>query len=232
MSSVFVDKVYEEMDWITKAIAPIIHPLETILQELPDSSEINYSIISQLLDGRYSNSLSLEELIAFISKRNLSYRHKEIISACFKLEFVGEPVIDYNKKTISGGTISLIKISNTLDQKRLGEILGIDGIEELSYIELEQSHFHRLNEVLSLLEVEKETIKSRSLRSKKRALYYSVRDLMLKNKWNIKSGDLANKVVVWIKEYIVQNNASAFFNLNKLKVMTHSGNPIYSIEEV
>jgi hypothetical protein len=90
----------------------------------------------------------------------------------------------------------------------------------------------RANEILELLGNSDAGLRSRSPRKKKESLYYRLKNLFETNEWNIKDTELANKIGVWIVSYILNGDLSALSNFCRLKVMTHKGQPIYSMEEV
>ena len=60
---------------------------------------------------------------------------------------------------------------------------------------------------------------------------FNLDNIFKNNEWRIRDTSLANKMCTWIKLYAEDGNLAAFNNFCKLKVMTHNGGPIYSIEE-
>ena len=75
-----------------------------------------------------------------------------------------------------------------------------------------------------------EGLTSKSSRTKRRGLMVRLREIMSKNEWNLRDVELANQVGLWIIDYIQDGNVAAFRDLCRLKVMTHKGLPIYSME--
>jgi hypothetical protein len=90
----------------------------------------------------------------------------------------------------------------------------------------------RANEIMEILGGCEGGLRTRSIRRKRAALHDRLVKLFKDNEWNIKDTTLANKVGFWICSYVKEGNLAAFSNFCRLKVMTHKGQPIYSMEEV
>ena len=90
----------------------------------------------------------------------------------------------------------------------------------------------RANDIMELLGGCEEGLRSRSDRRKKSVIHKRVGEIFKDNLWNIRDTELATKVGSWIRCYIENGNLAAYSNFCRLKVMTHKGQPIYSMEEV
>lgn len=237
---VFDDKRYEELDWISQATEPIESPLNTALSILPDEFDINISTLLTIADDYDRLDISKDNVINFLIKReinsstnkipSLSWEERETLAKNFSLVVEGQPIINFVDNTITNGSISLIKEVNTIDEKTLGNLLGRNGLSAIR--DTYHARPHLINEVLELLGNSDAGIRSRSFRKKKHFLLKRLADLMKNNEWNIKSSALADKVGIWIARYITDGDLSALSNFCRLKVMTHKGLPIYSMEEV
>jgi hypothetical protein len=64
------------------------------------------------------------------------------------------------------------------------------------------------------------------------ALRSAVEGIIGEDKWLIRNGELIRKMLMWISQYLNHGNVAAMANLSKLKIMTHTKQPIYSIKEV
>jgi len=229
---IFDDKVYESLDWISQAIEPIESPINTILTSIPDEFEIDYTTFLKLKNS-HDNSLRKETIIKSLidSERTLTWDEMNIIRDCFTVQVSENTVIDMESKTIKGN-IKFLKIKNLLDDTVLRKILGTNGIKDLaSDIKYNNVDISKINEILDILG-KCDHIKSKSTRKKVCCLLSRLEKIMSNNEWNIKDTELANKVGLWILNYINHGNLAALGNLAKLKVMTHKGLPIYSIEEI
>lgn len=242
--SVFVDKRYEELDWISQATEPVESPLNDLLGELPDEflvsdTDTYLKIVGESWSMNFGKSRItnyLMNLIAHDKFKDLSWTERESIYGNFELDIVGEPILNFETNTIEGGEIRLLKTNFSIDQDKLKAIMGEKGLRMVRdvYVSNESLYLSRSNEVLQLIGTKDALggLKTRSRKSKRIALYRSLELLLKSNEWNIKSADLANKIGSWIADYIAYGNLASMSNLCRLKVMTHRGLPIYSIEEV
>jgi hypothetical protein len=238
--SVFKDKKFEELDWVSQAIEPIDSPLNIYLSQLPDEVDINYDMyIKCIRESGYSTSISVEQIISPMlrshANRHLSYQEIDMIIRCFALELSGDSVlIDFEKQEISGGAIKLVKIQFTLDEKDLKNTLGSNGIRAISEIRRSSlpEGLSRANEILDLLGSCEKGFKTRSIGNKCYMISTRVKNLLSNDEWKIKDTELANKIGKWIALYIQDGNLAALSNLCRLKVMTHRDQPIYSMEEI
>ena len=243
--SVFRDKKYESLDWISAATEPIESPLNEILAILPDEVDINFdtyilslgdswnmdlavsNVVRLLLNNIKSSSIENAELVSFVSWQNQS-----TLFDCFELETEGSPVLDFVSKMIDGGKLRLMKRKFTLDEQVLEDTLGDRGIGCVQSMALYPDAIGRLNDIMGILGKCEEGLKTKSIRKKRYHLARRFASIIKSNEWNIKDAALADKVGAWIAAYVEKGDISAFANLGRLKVMTHSGNPIYSMEEI
>jgi hypothetical protein len=235
---VFDDKKFESLDWISQATEPIDSELNMLLGNIPDETVLDIKTILDFVGESYGMTISLDRaMMALVKKHNpsskpLSWQEKDTLKRCFRLEIVGQPIIDFTTKTVSGGEVKVIRETSTLDEKDLKNILGREGIDAVRNGWFPSDASSRINEIFELLGKCDGGLKSRSLRKKRSFLYSRLIELFKTNEWNIKDTTLANKVGFWICDYIKDKNMAAMSNFCRLKVMTHKGQPIYSMEEV
>ncbi len=235
---VFDDKKFEGLDWISQATEPIDSKMNEVLALMPETIDINFDMYRGFLGSRsYGTDLSISQVITnYIAKANieLSYQQQEALIKCFSFEMEGDEILlDFENKVISGGKLRLIKVTSTMDEQLLKSMLGSEGIEQVSYANVRDNQaMSRMNEVMELLAKCDEGLKTRSSHKKRHAITNRLRKLFKENEWNIRDTELANKVGIWIRDYIQDGNLAAFSNFCRLKVMTHKGQPIYSMEEV
>ena len=235
--SVFADKKFEELDWISQATEPIDSKLNEILGELPDEVVIDFKLYKQMIGDSYSFDLSLDRCISFsiynsTSSQSLTWEQRDAIRPCFKFESEGDPIINFENQEITGGTIKMVKIQSTMDEKVLESLLGREGIMQVNSMFFSGPGISRANEIMELLGGCESGLKTRSERRKRVTIKSRLIKLFKENEWKIKDTELANKVGFWISSYIVDGNLAALSNFCRLKVMTHKGQPIYSMEEV
>ena len=233
---VFDDTKLEQLDWMTQMTETIDSDLNSLLAKLPDRTPITVDYIIE--GGNSYLSLSVRNLvslyIANVEKDlRLSWDEERCIDGCFNFEILGAPELDLRTKVISGGEIFMVKTVATLSDEELQPLMGKRGISAIG----RNSSFNgagqveRLNEVLDILGGCSEAIKNRSGKKKASAIRTRLTEIFLTNEWRIRDMNLANKIGPWIMGYVVYGNLADLTNLCKLKVMTHSNMPIYSVKE-
>jgi hypothetical protein len=239
--SVFLDKKFEELDWISQAMEPIDSELNEYLSVLPDELDITFDLIVDMCKDHYSFNLSLIHIVPHLLRlhygnkyKSTTWKQKMMLEKCFQFKSEGDSlIIDFENKSISGGKIKLVKIRSTMDEKDLEEYLGADGVMAIrGNYSYNQDCCSRMNEVMELLGSCENGLKSKSSRIKAHVISSRLKDIFKKNEWKIKDTTLANKIGYWIDDYIANNNLASLSNFCRLKVMTHKGQPIYSMEEV
>lgn len=234
---VFDDKKFEGLDWISQATEPIDSKLNEVLAALPECIEVDFTTYSEVLVNAYSLDISVDNMLTYLIKKhapevNVSYDQKVLLATMFEFEMPdGEFVINFEDKTITGG-IKFNKLANTVDEDTLKGILGREGISKVGIMGMPPGSISRANEVMEILTKCEEGLRSRSERKKRHIIAQRLIALFKNNEWNIRDTELANKVGVWISQYVSDGNIAAFSNFCRLKVMTHKSQPIYSMEEV
>ena len=230
--SIFEDKVYQDMDWLEKVCEPIVCNLNDILNQLPDTINIDYGTIINYACNSYGpSSMSASSIIEIRPElKPLSYSDKKRVIACFDLTSEGEPTLDLEKRTLTGGTVSVVKIKQVFDEKEIRELIGAEGYDNhLRNINHDDTTTERLNEILELLGMH-EARRNRSSRQKMDAFKERMREIMKNNEWDIRDVALSNRVQLWLRKYLIDGSLAAYTNFCKLKVMTHYDAPIYSVE--
>ena len=235
---VFDDKKFEELDWISQATEPIDSNLNLILNEMPDRLEINFKIFNEIVKAGYGRTFDMDTAIIYLMRDtadkhySLSYDERGHLAECFKIEAEGELYLNYETETLSGGSLAIVKVKTTMDDKVLESLLGNHGLMAVGNARFGQETHGRINEVMELLGGCEDGIRTRGEYKKRAALTKRLKAIFKNNEWKIKDTELANKVGKWIADYISNGNLAAFSNFCRLKVMTHKDQPIYSMEEV
>lgn len=242
--SVFVDKRYEELDWISQATEPVESPLNDLLSELPDEFLISDAdTYLKAVGESWGMNINRSRVVSYMINKfaprrlnDLSWAERESLFANFELELIGEPLLNFETGKMDGGEIRLFKTSFSIDQDKLKAIMGEKGLRMVrdAHNSTESLYVSRCNEILQLIGTKDALsgLRTRSKKSKRIVLYRCLEKLLKDNEWNIKSADLANKIGAWMSDYIAHGNLASMSNLCRLKVMTHRGLPIYSMEEV
>ncbi len=228
---IFKDKVYQDMEWLEKVCEPIVCDLNDILNKLPDSIEITYDMIVKDSLTYVPSYLSADIFIETHSLlKTLDWTDKKKIVDCFSVVIEGEPILDMEAKTLTGGNIKLVKTKEKFEEKEIQSLIGVKGVGAyLNGISHKKVSTDRLNEILELLGEDKAR-RSRSPREKMFALRVRFMEIMENNEWNIRDVALSNRVSLWVRMYLLEGNLAGYMNFCKLKVMTHEDAPIYSVE--
>lgn len=231
--SIFEDKKFEKLDWMTQMTETIESNLNLTLSRLPAEISIGIEDLKTMMkDSYYSNYFSVRPIVLNLIRStaedlNLSYDDEQKIIDCFELKLDEETVVDFTNNTISK-PMFVIKIKPTFEDAELQTFLGYRGLSHIRSSFFGPEHLNRLDEILSILEVEE---KSKSVKKKTKALTKKMQDIFKNNEWRIRDMELADKISVWINRYILKGCLASLTNLCKLKVMTHNNMPIYSIQE-
>lgn len=232
---VFDDKKFEELDWISQATEPIDSELNEILSLIPDEIQVDFPTYVKMVGDSHSLDLNIDRMISFAvveaTGKSLTWEQKHAIHDCFEIQMDETIYLDFERKTIDG-SIRLVKVQTTMDEKVLANLLGKEGIQAVGSMYFHRDGLSRANEIMELLGKCEKGLRTRSERNKRHVIKERLTILFKDNEWNIKDTELANKVGIWIKEYVVHGNLAALSNFCRLKVMTHKNQPIYSMEEV
>jgi|GEM_PF-6719757 len=226
----FDDKKYDNMDWISQAVEPIESKTAVLLTQLPDEIVFTFDNYQELIRGGYT-TVNNEQIISKLIKEvngKVDWQEANLLTKCFEFQLSDEVILDFEQQKIIGD-IRLVKKKKTLEEKELQGLMGRKGKD---YIDVyTNNQYAYAQEIADLLGCDADVMKSRSVRTKVFGIRHKYRQIMNENKWNLKDVDLADKVGFWIACYCQTGNLAALKNLTKLKVMTHKGLPIYSIEE-
>lgn len=231
---VFDDKKFEQLDWMTQITETIESELNGLLARLPDVVELNYNTVISFVDFNYSMRLDSDRVVRKILQehgKKLSWEDESTIKGCYTFEVSDDLIIDMESRTMIG-SIKLVKTTPTLSCEQLQMAMGRKGINSIESTRWNDSNaIVRANEVMDLLGNCEHALKNRSYRKKRAAITDRLVRIFTTNEWRIRDMELADKIGLWISQYISNGNLAAFSNFCKVKVMTHQGGPIYSIEE-
>lgn len=233
VSDFFADKKYQEMDWISKAVSPWEFNLLPILASIPETIEITPAMICSSIE-EYSD-ISVAKLVSNEAKK-LGFEIDNCLSMAstwlqiFKIDLPDNTKFNFSTMSINN-QIFMRKTKPTLDEadclnyasELIRSIVGWN-------FKIPQDAVARAGEILDLLNVDPS--KHRGARARERALKTAIYAVINEDKWRIRNMELVSKLGDWIVEYIGCGRLASMANFAKLKVMTHTGQPIYSMQEV
>jgi hypothetical protein len=229
----FKDEVFEELDDISRLVEPFTFSLLEELSEFPEMVEVTFSDVTS---GYYGfNEITIRGAIKanseHDSKMNL-HSSQRFLTDCFEfvIEGDGDTFLDLENKKFSQKIF--LKKRSTIEEEKLEDIAKDSLAAHSSSVKWHSgTESSRLNEIASIFGITQAT-KARSKNKKIMNLYRGLQDLFKTGKLNVKSIDLCNNISKWVMEYVTEGNLAAISNLTQVKVMMHSGNPIYSVQEI
>ena len=229
--SLFDDEKYSEMDWLAKVTEPVESILSTILASLPDEIEVPLkTLVDKSNHGPTSMYVSLELL--GVNTDQLSYEQEGALTKCFKFEVEPGTRLDFSTGSpVLTGKVKLVKQIFNFEENHLIKMFGSKGVRDIRYARINSQNGKRAGEIAEILDCADKVRATKSSRNKRSIIANTYIEILTKDKWRIKSEELANKMAKWICDYISDGNMAAYTNLCKLKVMTYSEAPIYSIKE-
>lgn len=240
-SDMFRDKIYEELDDISKMIEPFICETNENLSKFPDKVEIDYDFLYANCVRSYGfNSINKSTILNAVAKiqgnKYVETNSYELADKFFEIKVEDlcddeEITFDLDHENISH-KVFLVKKKIGLEDDEIYKN-SIRNFERKLLGTLRSNRLiskPRMNEVAKLFGAYK-VLKDRSWRGKLSLLKSHMVDMMETNKLEIKNAELYTKLATWISLYVRDGNIPAYKNMTKIKIMTHQDKPIYSIEE-
>lgn len=249
MGKLFNDPEYNRMAndeeaWLELAIEPFRSYLNDIIRSLPDSVEIGFDEIFELLKSKKNDyhlsipvSAMLKDTLRDYVHKDLSHKELEIIERIYEARISDDTVINFVDKTINK-QILLKKKQKEIPED---EILNISADLSTWYISVRtyssQHPMHgeivsRFNEIIDIVGADEQIRKTRSLRKKLDFIINRVNKIIREDEWRIRDYSIMVDLCKNITSYVNEGNMHALMNITRLKCMTHKGAPIYSMEDI
>jgi len=240
----FKDKVYEEMDEISRMFEPFQFNLNDELALLPDKIEVLPEYIMNIdeysgYSGSGTNASRVVKAVAnsmnlmqIIDKMRLLQNND-----FFRFEVEGD-LGDGEQVKLDGTTMTMshkvfvVKNKLAFDEQELEKMRKeyILGSIKNNFERSRDVNKPRFNEIADIYGAE--IVKSeRSYYGKVNAFVNHMEKLIDDKVLDIRDMDLCHKFVKWIVYYVKNGNLAALNNLTRIKIITHEKRPIYSIEE-
>lgn len=239
----FNDKVYDELDDISKLVEPYNSEFNNIISQYPDEIEIHPSVFKGAFSGGWGFSSVRVETILDVVAKNLNLPKLTRASSYDSrvdnfFEFEIKDLEEYETPTFNfetdhmSHTIILKKVKLGLDDQELSKLAKNNILNAIS------GNLHnnrsvnkpRLNEIAELFGAQ-EAKSDRSYRGKVKKLCKRLEQLIDDQKLDIRDIELCKKFGQWVVKYVKDGNLPALNNVTRIKIMMHKNRPIYSIEE-
>jgi hypothetical protein len=232
--SIFQDKTYQELDFITQAVEPFLDPAQDLLTSLPDKIQVSAASMAKAID--YGTAYAKDIIRATLQTVTQEVLTNLIVDS-FDIQVNRE---QFQLNIVSGEfeegvEVFVVKNRNHIpDQELLTKAIETNIGELLSswntvIYKGNSLQYARLKALAELLEAEGKSRSNNELLSK---ITSSMSSNLLSNKWRIKSTIALETLAGWVKRYVESEDYPAYASIAKFKVMVHRGNPIYSLEEI
>jgi len=237
----FGDKTYDKLDEISQLVEPMTWSCNDALIKAPDIVEIDFDFISNLMRiNGVGTSIDRRQVFKHMINTHPERKFLEannflniVNDSTYRLEFENESntsTIDLAKKTLDG-RIYFKKIKQSYTDSEMEKLM----IEEIkskisgywrSKASSVSSKINELGETFDMVDIRK----YRKAREKTEYFRHELEKQFKEYKLNIRSVDLGFRFANWLNKYICYDNNQAMKNMCLLKVMSHSGKAIYSME--
>lgn len=228
--SFFEDKEYENLDWLNAAIGSYVFSLNDKVSLLDDRYPITFDMLKDHANYGLDKAVIFKQMA---SEKDIKFNELELrsIRQLFKFEFDDDfATIDFDKEELNV-PIFFVKAAPAFNEKQIVDTVCAMVQTKFKNIRKEYTNLTNFNEVMEILGCE-ERLKSTSFKKKSPALRRHIIAIIKEDTWQIRNMDLFINLIDWIKLYCEQGDLSAISNIAKLKCMTHSKNPIYSMKEI
>jgi len=231
----FRDKVYEDLDDISKMIEPYQYSVNEDLSRFPDRLEVSCDMFTSMSYTSIRDILwrKCDELNLLNLKQNVwDLYQKEFFS--FEMvddsgDIVDSLTLNIQTKEING-KIFIIKNLVAFEDEDVAKLAADKIFSIVDRMNWRQTSATRINEVADLLGTAG-VLKEKSSRRKIIMLANDAKELIKSKKIDIRDVSLVEKLGKWIELYCVDGNLPALANIAKIKIMSHQNRPIYSIQE-
>jgi len=247
------DKVWEEMDWLTKAVEPYVFtpfklfgnilPRHQITEEMIENIVVNGdltidqdSLLMQYVTTYnkdfFNGQKTLEDHVYAYLKNKMHGVWEPFRGISISFDITDGAYYDITSQKLNGEVYINVNFNPPNDdviKEYVPQFVSHYLSSEIDYID--KIPYKRLLEINSILGVKK-TEKTKSYKKLKAHMRSRIREIFENDEWKIRNLDLIMFFTAWLRDYLATGNQKALINISTLKFMTHNGNPIYSMEIV
>jgi hypothetical protein len=236
MSDFFADTKFESLDFLAQAIAPYagswIDAYATVPKQIPVTLD-DFSC-----NQYYTSSLNIPDIAKFCMMRyGVSESAARVLgNRRFIVRTDNTPIKIIKRDGIVSidGELFLTKVKDDISTEIIVEILRRESNHVMrGNITLRESNISRIKKIYDIIKnpEDKKFKSSLTVTNMYYKLEHIIDMLIVNDTWQIRNVDLVVNLPKWIRDYATIGNLPSLVNLTKLKIMTHSKLPIYSIKE-
>lgn len=228
--SVFKDKVYEELDWISQAVEPMVSKVGETLALLPEERNVTFDDLCSSFN--WNREVSCENLARRMIKQlgvnleNLEDGEVQFVIDSFTIKMEENTWIDFDTRQIHG-EIKLIKEAKVVEDSDVKKIF----VDYVSYnianrIRASDASNMALRDLMQLFEI---PIDSDDTKGQKINKIYRFLTGCMEDRIQIKTVDVWKSFIDSVKEYITTGDAKLLGHIMRILIMTKDGKPLYSL---
>jgi len=216
----FEDKVFDDLDDISKLIEPYVYSVNDEVAKLPNEIDLDYGFIINEIREHYRSAPVIKESNA------LGYKgYSRAYAPFYTVECSNNSLIDTDNEKLNA-TIKLVKTKKMYSEDDMKSMIS-SAVSDITNNKHTWS-MPRANDIADTFDIANAK-KTRSFSTKRRLIMIAIRDMLEKDTLKIRDVDLMYRFIGWISAYIENNNLGAMSNICKLKVLSHKKRAIYSI---
>lgn len=222
--SIFKDEAYENLDWMSQAVEPLVCHLNDYLAELPDEKELSVQDIM-----KFHNSFSVSSCVnavIMLERYDISYDERDILIKCFDVKAPATMTLDYETNSLDGQVFVVKEVSQIPEEKiframedMVWDVVKSEGRKPITYL---------VN--LLLPESKQDIIDAKRRGTLSRVFRRAIISALKENKWPVKNYSLWRSILKTIDSYIAYENDEDLAKLALFSVMLKSKTAIYSIK--
>jgi hypothetical protein len=249
MSSLYVDNLYNSLDFISQATEPFLDNVQNLLASLPNKIPIEPQDISSYIYLNHYNAGLNERMIighkiekVYLSMIGIDYSKY----ATNLTDFITSENNKFLKLEIEPGTeinstngecskpIFLVKKNDSVPSEDIAKYALAKALHSYKYYYFyysKDNDLARVKELCEIFEVDKSLMKTRNPGALGQSLCDAISHNVKNDTYRIRTYDMLVNIGKWCRDYVNDKDMASYTNITRFKLMTHSGRAIYSIEE-
>lgn len=224
---VMKDKVYEELDDISRFVEPWDMLTWKLMDKIPNEIDLSFDILKELFDSGTNayNDVLVTKIFSTLFEGDEKWATDIIsnLSLVERSDNTPDFWIDFSTNEMNGRVFLVL---------RKPEYKDIPLAITKAVCRTFYPKVYDLKRTKEVLEIFGVNTTKRNVSTLATYLYNAITKNIADDVWRIRSDKVIYDMVRWAYMYIESGNYSAYASLLNLKCMVHRGNPIYSAEEV
>lgn len=234
--SIFKDKIYESMDWLSQAIEPIQNHLNDFLIKIPDEFIVpNDVLLWSFKDNSTSYLINKNDILVKLFKeelnitiRTMPWHEREMIAKCFSLKLTSES-LTINKDGVIG-EVRLVKNKNILDEEESKSIMQQNSHLNVRYRNCKQEAIIQLGTLFFEETNQFQEFEESSFKVKTAMIMRYVHDSVTNDYFKIRSVKAHSEFVSMIGDFLMEGSDVLLGKIYRVIMMAKNGQVIYNIE--